>query len=313
MGIRRYRLAAILFIISLLSIMITPASSSQEGDMDGPPTIRYAEHMWHHDCSNTSGFELNNSVDVSWHHGWAPISGPILCDGERISLFTGPYDGPDYIWYGPLYIYKLPHNFTLGEFHSFEIDFEVDNTEEISRECSVYILLIDSMYKPLLAFHWTDNWEDAYLIGYSTIFWTFSQTKIEYSSNPIYNRTLRYHSNITYDDEVGMQFSMPTMENHHLYTPSDEDLLRQISHIVLMYGGHTSDIPTRTYLHSITLEYDLPVATSLQSPTTNETNPLDSNADIQLSSVATWSVSLFSAAIIIVLSSLIIKDSRKFN
>jgi hypothetical protein len=305
----KFRIISLLLIASLISILIAPASSIPEGDVDGPPVIRYEEHSWYHDCSNTTGFRLNNSWDVSWNHGWEPVSGPIVSDGERVFLFTGPADGLEYVWYGPIYMYELPHNFTLRNLISFNIDFEVDNSEEMSRECNVYIHLVDSSYQPLLAFRWTDNWWDGYFIRYSANFWTNTQTRITYTTNPIYNQSYRFQSTIVYDEESGLRFSIPTMENHDLYSPADDDLQRNISHIVLMYGGHSSDIPTRTYLHSISLQYELPI--TADSPSNNDTSPDSPMEGVQLTQILTWSVSFVSAMVIIVLSSLIIKHPRK--
>ena len=308
MEFSKSKLAAIIVIISLFSVFMIPSSAVPEGDVDGPPVVFYKEHSWHHDCSNTTGFEMNNSWDVSWNHGWEPISGPMFSDGEKISLFTGPHDGVEYMWYGPIYMYKLPHNFTLGNLISFGIDFEVDNSEGMSRECNVYVHLVDSSYRPLLAFRWTDNWWDDFFIRYSANFWTSTQTRITYTSIPIYNHTYRSQSSITFDDELGLRFSIPTMEDHNFYSPADDDLLRNISHIILMYGGHSSEIPTRTYLHSVSLQYELPI--TFISATTNESSPNIPMEDLQLQQFLTWSVSFVSAMVIIVLSSLIVKHPR---
>jgi hypothetical protein len=296
----------ILLIASLSFVMVSPSSAIPEADADGPPIIKYEDLTWHHDCSNTTGFELNSTWDLSWHQSWQFSEGPLLCDGESISLFSGPLDGQEYLWTGPVFTLELPLSFTLDEFISFSVDFEITNMGEPEEESLCYVHLVDSNYTPIISLFWTDNFELHNLMRYGVRYWKFEQSSIGFTTNPVTNRTLRHESVFLKDEGSELRFSIPTIERHELILPDDEELLRNISHVVIMYGGNNRHNLVQSYLHGLTLEFK---QVSQDTPLLIDEGPLDSpdpNRSLRAihpSTLFGWCVSLVSVAVIIIFAS----------
>lgn len=312
----KFRFATILLVISLFSLLILPASSVPEADGDGHQPEIFSRQNWYYDCSNATGFELNQTWDLSWNDFWEIIESPIQSDGEKISLSTIRPTGNQLWWYGPVYMFRLPLNFTLGNFISLTLDTEIENGYSSSYEINCYVHLIDADYNPLISLQWTDNSDRETMMTFAIKYWTTSLFSYTYASSPIRNETLSYSSTITYSRDHGIRFSIPTAENRCLWNPVDEELSRTVTHIALMYGRRGASLPVNTYLDGINLEFDCPLAQLAEF--NNALPPGDSIPKgllqpLDISNVALWGIVFVSAVVIIVFSSMIVKHPKNIR
>jgi hypothetical protein len=284
--------------------MILPSSSVPIGDADGLPSIRYEKLTWHHDCSNTTDFELNSTWDLSWHQGWEFVDGPLLCDGDSFSLFSGPVNGHEFLWRGPVFMLELPQKFSLDEFISLSVDFEISNIGDPEEESLCYVHLVDSNYDPIITLFWTDNFQLNNLMRYGVKYWNSEQSNTGFTTNPVYNQTLHYESVISKGDDSKLMFSIPTIENQELFVPPEEENLRNITHVIIMYGSCNRWSLVQSFLHDITLEfnhiiqYDPSLIDAIDSP-----NPGEAFRTIHPSTLFAWGLSFVSVTVIIIFTS----------
>ncbi|MGY5856194.1 MAG: hypothetical protein RTS72_06290 [Candidatus Thorarchaeota archaeon] len=313
MKVCRFRFTAILLIASLTAILIVPSNSVPVGDSGGPPSIVYTQQTWHHDCSNTTDFELNSTWETEWYPNWEFVEAPLVSDGERILLFGGPLTGSEQLWFGPIYLLKLPLNFSLATLISLTVDFEISNLGAASEECLCYLHLVDSMLNPVLSLFWFDDFLQSNAMRYGAKYWTPIFTDYGVPTNPVWNTTGRYEAVITNDDDEGLRFTIPTGTDQKLYTPSEDELLRNITYVVLMYGDHNQGFSVQTYLHDITLEFNYPFTGRTPEAIIDSTNTPAPTSLLQSddsSPLFVWVVSICSAAMVIVFSSRILHQRR---
>ena len=310
----RFRLTAILLIASLTAILIVPTSSIPVGDSGGPPSIVYVKDTWHHDCSNTTDFELNGAWETGWNPNWEFVEAPLMSDGERILLYDGPLTGSEDSWFGPIYMLKLPLNLSLATFISLTVDFEISNLGAASDECLCYVHLVDSMFNPVLSLFWFDAFLQSNAMRYGVKYWT--PTLIDYGipTNPVLNTTGRYEAILSNDDDEGLLFTIPTSIDQELYAPPEDELMRNITYVVLMYGDHNQGSTVQTYLHGITLEFNVQFTGVVRGTITSPVSTPDPTGSLQSndsSPILVWGVSIVFASVVIVLSSKTLHQRRE--
>jgi hypothetical protein len=170
------------------------------------------------------------------------------------------------------------------------------------------------MFNPVLSLFWFDDFLQSNAMRYGVKYWTPILTDYGVPTNPVLNTTGRYEAILTNDDDEGIRFTIPTSIDQELYAPSEDELSRNITYVVLMYGDHNQGFSVQTYLHDITLEFNYPFSGVVQGAITGPTSTPDPEGSLQSndpSIILVWGVSIVSTAVVIVFSSKILHQRRE--
>ena len=149
---------------------------------------------------------------------------------------------------------------------------------------------------------------------YGVKYWIPILTDYGVPTTPVLNTTGRYEAILTNDADEGLRFTIPTDVDQELYAPSEDERLRNITYVVLMYGDHNQGSSVQSYLHEITLEFNYPFTGIVQGAITGPTStpdPNDSPQVIDPSPILVWGVSFVSATVVIVFSSKMLRQRRE--
>ena len=250
--------------------ILSPSLPSQE------PVIK----TWHHDCSNTSGFEYTEiPTDYHWlDYGWANIQAKLESDGQSLLMpsvpnLPNPSPVPDY--YGPVYAYTLPDVFPLSGLRNLSVQMELNNSDS-TYVGFVRVGLFDASDAPVLIskiqdreYYGTEGWIywDYYLRN-QTIHRYFLKNEHSNDYGMGYSLTQMEFVNATwssrFDPSRGLIGSIPPLESlptaNVTFVPIEEvETAHDIRYLVLMFGMYypwrnQPLIPVR--IHDIFLEYE---------------------------------------------------------
>ncbi len=238
--------------------------------------------MWHHDCSNTTGFEyMEIPTDYHWtDYDWTYTEIELESDGQSFPMPNMTNTSYVENYYGPVYLYTLPDVFPLSGLRNFSVQMELNNSDS-AYVGVVRVGLFDSSYTPVLAAKIHDR---DYLDSEGLCYCDY------------YLRNLTIHEQIIENDqadEYGLRYFLGRMEfvnatwssffdpSHGLngsisplvwgdlvlpkvnvtFTPLEEvETARDIRYLVLMFGGYYAwqyqPLPP-IRIHDIFLKYEV--------------------------------------------------------
>jgi len=256
--------------------ILSPSLPSQE------PVVK----TWHHDCTNTSGFqygELPRRFPIGMSSYTAVnTEGVLESDGQclytaNISTLQGDYS---WVYYGPTFICDLLDTFPVAGLRNFSVQIELINSNPEARGAAA-IGLFDETLSPVLVASCRDIGPKAqgdltwmYHPRNSSFFYldlgrddnNYSILYIDWNMN-IVNSTL----SATYSHGQGLWGKIPAYPtlNSTIVVENDVEYYRPIRYLVLtvvgLYGYEYFPIPPFRF-HDIYLEYEIGGITDTSPP-----------------------------------------------
>lgn len=242
--------------------LISPSISSQE------PVVK----TWHHDCSNTSGFECMKIPTGSWSYGWTYTDVDLESDGQSFLMPSMTNTSPVDPYYYPAYVYTLPDVFPLSGLRNFSVHMELNNSDPAY--CGVVrVGLFDGLYTPVLMAKIDDSFGDEprggcrwnYYLQQEDVYIITCKKKPHFDMGYIH-RPMDF-VNMTWsswvDPSHGLNGSIPSYVptpawNGTIIPIEDVEAARGIRYLVLMFGGYYRYEPPSPFrVHDIFLEYEL--------------------------------------------------------
>lgn len=229
-----------------------------------PPTI------WHHDCSNTTGFVSQSSWDTSWYYaGWTIDSGLLSSSGTSISISNIPSGNG---WHGPAFTYEFGTTFHVSDVLNFAVDIQIDNTvaNYLGR---YYLYLADTKQKPTYLFTGHDYLAASTTGAYGVQYFFENGTYFAYGSPSTYSYTDFDGRMETGLDEMNVYGYVDGFGQDNLAVLDESELSREIRYIVFMGGAFDADPLMPIRIHDIKLTF-------VESPEPEDELTIDHPADI---------------------------------
>ncbi|MHA1576095.1 MAG: hypothetical protein ACTSU3_01920 [Candidatus Thorarchaeota archaeon] len=231
---------------------------------------------WHHDCSNTTGFEYMEIPTDRWEYWWTYTETELQSDGQSIPMPTITNTSPVHDYYGPAYVYTLPDVFPLSGLHNFSVHMELNNSDPAYYGV-VRVGLLDGQYNPVLTAKIRD-WDRLEVRGGCTWMYYIRNWSIHthtldnegassygtgYSGGRLEFANMTWSS--WFDTSLGVNVSIPAYDlapalNRRIVPIEEVETARDIKYVVLMFGGYYKyqyqPLPPFR-VHDIYLEYEL--------------------------------------------------------
>lgn len=116
---------------------------------------------WHHDCSNTSGFHLEEnhlSFPIGTGGGWIDTEGLLESDGQGLQVrnINKPNSVENGYYFGPVFIYNLSGTFPVSGLRNLSAQIEIINSNP-DYVGIASVILFDENLKPVLGAHYADE------------------------------------------------------------------------------------------------------------------------------------------------------------
>jgi len=206
--------------------------------------------VWHHDCSNTTGFVYDDSWNINWMD-WSIVGGTISSDSDNLSV-TSVDTGT--LYHGPVFEYELPHSLLLRDINNFTALFDVDNS--LTSYVGYHVLMLgDADRNPVLFFSFSDGWSD-YTQGAYGISYVFENgSRSGYGSGyPITWTSFTGSMNVTYTEE-GLQAGVEGLGNEIISGLNETDYNREIKYIAIASAAHGSSPRFQVLIDEIYLNH----------------------------------------------------------
>lgn len=268
--------------------MFTPLSQSTVSNNEisdslhlSLPSQNSVVKTWHHDCSNTTGFEYIELPTDKWKYWWTYTETELQSDGQALAMPSFVNSSPvarDY--YGPMYINTLPDIFPLYGLRNFSVHMELNNSDPEYRGV-VNVALLDEQYSPVITANILD-WHSWDTFGYCT--WKYylqngSTQRHVLDINDYYNYERGLLSGWVecvngtwvswFDPAHGLNVSTPQVEssietrpawNGTIINIEEVETARAIKHVAIIFGAYYKYEylpPIPVLVHDIYLEYEL--------------------------------------------------------
>jgi hypothetical protein len=163
---------------SLCMPLSQPARMDIEMSRVSPASLLSQEPVvktWHHDCSNTSGFRIEElprhfDLDVFSYEAWVNTEGILESDAQNLYMtnITEPQSDYSHFYYGPTAIYDLPDTFPASGLRNFSVQIELANSNPEDSGIAAVALLDETLRPVLLA-----SCEDKYSIAEGFLSWKY--------------------------------------------------------------------------------------------------------------------------------------------
>lgn len=231
---------------------------------------------WHHDCSNTSGFEYKEISMEFWESQWVYTAVDLESDGQSFPMPDFTNTSPVSGYYGPAYVHTLSEPFPLSGLRNFSVHMELNNTDPAYYGV-VYVGLFDELYDPVLVADIHDwfrydpqggcRWK--YYLRHPNIHrFALGDDSASYYELGYSQHWMEY-VNITWSTwfvpSHGLNGSIPAYDpmparNGTIIPAEEVETARNIRYLVLMFGGHCefqyNPLPPFR-VHDIYLEYEV--------------------------------------------------------
>jgi hypothetical protein len=233
---------------------------------------------WHHDCSNTTGFEyteIPSDIPMNSWSSWTHVEADLESNGQALHVPSIPSIANDtYFYFGPMYVYDLPASFPISGLRNFSVQIELNNTNP--EYCgTVEVGLFDESYTPIVMAECSDTFSDK-VKGYCTSMYylrNISLHKYILNNEESYEyglfqgswlQSINMSWTIWYEPEQGVAGNIPAYGplsgTSGVFVPeSVAESAREVKYLVLLFGGYNKDgvrpIPP-FYVHDIFLEYE---------------------------------------------------------
>jgi len=263
---------------SLLTPVTQPTDSTDDMSEIIPPVHPSQDPVvktWHHDCSNTTGFEYME-IPIFSERWWKYINVSMESDGQSFTMPSISNTSTDDYYYGPMYVYTLPEAFPLSGLKNFSVHMELNNSDSEYRGI-VRVGLISESHDQVLMAYIDENSGFETQAGcrwkYYLRNWSI-HTDVREDQRPWFyelgyaNHMMEY-ANMTwmswYDQEHGLNGSIPAWDpqpatNRTILPAEEAETARDIKYIVIMFGGYYRYrfYPLPPFrVHDIYLEYEL--------------------------------------------------------
>lgn len=279
------RLVVLLLIGCSLLTPVTRPTDPADGVSDIIPPVLPSQDpvvkTWHHDCSNTTGFEYMEIPNDMWKYWWTYTETELQSDGQTLPMPSFVNSSPvlrDY--YGPIYVYTLPDIFPLSGLRNFSVHMELNNSNPAYRGV-VNVGLLDGQYDPVITANMVD-WDRLEAWGGCTWKYYLRNWTVHYFTLDIldYRNNERGYSsgwfefvNATwsswFDPMHGLNVSTPQYDaaletrlawNGTIIKKEEAETARGIKYVVIAFGGYYKyqyhPLPPFR-VHDIYLEYEL--------------------------------------------------------
>jgi hypothetical protein len=217
----------------------------------------YADAVWHHDCSNTTG--LNKypdwNMDWWWEDYYVTEEGDMLSDGTRWYFENIPSASSPVRWHGPIYAHNFSTPFTLAQFDNFSVHLEVDNSLS-SYSGIIHIYLCDSDFMPVLSTFCGDSWNWK-AEGNIRAEYRFSNGSYVFHGTelPVGYTSVDGVFSIWFDQTEGLKASVPGYGQAALGYPEESELQREIRYLVMRASRLAGYTWMPSYVHDITVNH----------------------------------------------------------
>jgi hypothetical protein len=171
----RRHVVDICFSLLLLVLLLAPITASNERSSSaldaaqspaGATKTAETGGTWYNDCSNITGFALNDNWNTGWGDPWTLQDGSLELDGSMLSITSV---GSGSAFHGSIFEYELPNGIRLCNISSFAAVMHADNSVQTYMGYHV-VMLGDQDRNPVLFFSFGDGWKDhtqgAYGVSY---------------------------------------------------------------------------------------------------------------------------------------------------
>lgn len=248
--------------------ILSPSFPSQE------PVVK----TWHHDCSNTSGFQLEEnhpSFSIGTGGGWMDAEGLLESDGQSLQVrnITKPQSVEYGHYFGPAFIYNLPDTFPVSGLQNLSVQMEIVNSDP-NYAGAASVIMFDENLKPVLGAFCVDQhsivreqfcWR-YYPRNYSHLYTYFGKELWDYDFGTLQDSIGFINStwSVSYLPGYGINGTLPVANYQGLRTrlfviDSDVEIMRAIKYLGILIGGYEdSSFPESSIrIHDISLEYEL--------------------------------------------------------
>jgi hypothetical protein len=248
--------------------------------------------IWHHDCTNASGFYdviIPEFPFIGRRDYWSDTEGNIESDGQSLYLIniTEPnIPNPDF--YGPVFVYDLPDMFPVSGLRHLHTQMEMINAEP-ENVSAVAVALFDETKVPILISSCRSSYSNYYSINRSYLSWQYNPRNLSILDYFFDKSLSDYrlvgsdesldHVNTTwsasYTPSLGITGYVPpwgdmTALDDIVATESDLEPARAVKYLGIMMGGYFngSGYPpiSSSRIHDIVLEYEIGGAIDTSPP-----------------------------------------------
>ena len=209
---------------------------------------------WHHDCSNTTGFEYMEIPTESWDFQWEYAAVDLESDGQSFPMPDFTNTSPVSEYYGPAYVHTLSEPFPLSGLRNFSVHMELNNTNPAYYGV-VYVGLLDELYDPVLVAYMHDwFWNEPqggcrwkYYLRYpDTHRFALDNDQAFYYGMGYTGHWMEF-VNMTwsswFNPSYGLNGSIPAYgpmpaRNGTIISAKEAETARDIRHLVLIFGGY---------------------------------------------------------------------------
>lgn len=213
---------------------------------------------WHHDCSNTTGFEYMEIPMDMWKYWWTFTEAELQSDGQSFPIPSMTNTSSVHDYYGPVYVYTLPDVFPLSGLRNFSVHMKLNNSNPAYRGV-VNVGLLDGQYDPVITANILD-WDRLKSWGGCTWKYHLRNWSIHYHTLDIvdyYNNERGSSSGLFefvdatwsswFDPMHGLIASTPQYEssietrlawNGTLILKEEAEIARSIKYVVIAFGGY---------------------------------------------------------------------------
>ena len=250
---------------------------------------------WHHDCSNTTGFEYSEDWDMDWwsseNHSWDIQEGSISSDGSSIIISDIP---PDSGWHGPVFEYKLPQTFEVQDLINFSILQSADNSLN-SYTGYHMVLLGDANRNVVLYSSFHDGWIDYSQGSYGVQYVFENGSRVGFGSGyPVAWTSFNGRMSLCVNQSAVLLGYVEGTGSELITTLSPNEMSRRITYIAIAFARSVSYTLIPITVGDISIEYSS--ITEDITPTTTSESTLTTTMNSTISQGVTNSSSLISTS-----------------
>jgi hypothetical protein len=235
---------------------------------------------WHHDCSNTTGFEYMEIPTNYWwtynYYSWTDTEADLESNGQSFLMPDFTNTSPVEFFYGPTYFYTLPDVFPLSGLRNFSVHMELNNTD--AAYCGVVrVGLFGESFSPVLSVKiqdqsgersscecgWTYHIRNAsiheWYIGNEDVYHVYKEFSRPYPSFVNTTWSSWFASSDGLNATLPASDSWPAI-NRTMVPIEETETARDIKYVVLSFGGYYTYqyYPLPPFrVHDIYLEYEV--------------------------------------------------------
>jgi len=282
------RVMVIVILVLIGCSIFMPLSLPAESDVEMFKATRssslsqeLAVKIWHHDCSNTTGFRNEYlpepiAVGIGGYRIFVSAEGSLESNGQSLYLFnvTEPSTAYGQFYYGPTVVCDLPDIFPVSGLRNLSVQIELVNSNPEYLGIAAVALFDESLAPILIAscydysssiamgileWHYYPRYSSTPFSSLNKEWWDYSLTSYEDSLSFV-NATW----SASYTSDQGVWGYIPATEsvetlNGSIITGSETEVAREIKYLGIMLGGCFIDYyrpipPFR--IHDISLEYE---------------------------------------------------------